>query len=76
MCLVEHGKACFDKTYQLIVKKLQNKIVSYKETAECQHQIFWPGCQGRLCCHTAKLGQNQRVSVDEAQFLVQKNSIA
>jgi hypothetical protein len=54
---------------QLMVKKLENKIVYYKETVECQHLIFWPGSQGSIRCHTAKLEPNQRVRINEASFL-------
>jgi hypothetical protein len=31
--------------------KLENKIVYYKETFECQHLIFWPVSQWRVHCH-------------------------
>jgi hypothetical protein len=44
----------FNKAYQLIVKKLENKIVYNKETVEC-YPIFWIGSRGRVYCHTAKL---------------------
>jgi hypothetical protein len=37
----------FSKSYEFIVKKLENKIVYYKQTAECPHVTFWPGCQER-----------------------------
>jgi hypothetical protein len=33
--LGQHDEACFNKAYQLILKKLQNETVYYKETAEC-----------------------------------------
>jgi hypothetical protein len=56
---------CFNKAYQFIVEKLENKIVYYRGTVECQHLIFWLVSQGRVHCHTAKLEPNWRVSVDE-----------
>jgi hypothetical protein len=31
----QHGKEYFSKTYQVIVKKMQNKSVYYKETVQC-----------------------------------------
>jgi hypothetical protein len=44
---VQHDELHFSSTYQLIVKKLENKIVYYKETVECRHLIFWPQSQER-----------------------------
>jgi hypothetical protein len=46
------------------VKKLESKSMYYKETIERQQRIFWPGCQGRVHCCTAKLEANTRVTVD------------
>jgi hypothetical protein len=34
----------------------QNKIVYCKETIECRRLIFLPGSQGRVHCHTVKIG--------------------
>jgi hypothetical protein len=59
----------FSETFQLVAKKLENKIVYYKETIECQHLIFLPGSQGMVLCHAAKLEQNQRVMIDEVPSL-------
>jgi hypothetical protein len=58
------NKQYFTKTYQLIVKKLENKTVCCKETVECWHLIFWPVSQGRVYYHTAKLKANWRVTID------------
>jgi hypothetical protein len=55
-----HDAELHIKAYQLIVKKLQNKIVCYKETADRQHLIFWPESHGRVNCHTAKFEPNVR----------------
>jgi hypothetical protein len=49
--------------YQVTVKKLENKIVHYKEIVQYQHLIFWPVRQGRFHCNTAKLEPNQRNSI-------------
>jgi hypothetical protein len=57
----------FNKAYQLIVKKLENKIVYNKETVEC-YLIFWMGSRGRVYCHTAKLQSYLRVSINEVLY--------
>jgi hypothetical protein len=60
----------YGKTHQLIVKEVENKIVCYKETVECQNLIFLPGSQGRAQCHTAKIRDlNQRVKIDHVPLL-------
>jgi hypothetical protein len=52
------------------VKKVENKIVYYKDTVECRYVIFWPGNQRRVHCHTAKLEPNQSVATDWVLLLV------
>jgi hypothetical protein len=54
-----HGRMRFSETYRLTVKKLESKIVYYKQTAECLLLIFWPRSQGRVHCHTEKLEGNK-----------------
>jgi hypothetical protein len=46
------------------MKKVENKIVYYRETVECLHQIFWPKSQRGVHFHNAKLEPNQRVTID------------
>jgi hypothetical protein len=41
------------------MNKLENKIIYYKETFECQNLIFWPWIQSGVHCHTQKLDPNQ-----------------
>jgi hypothetical protein len=57
-------KRSFHWTYRVTVKKVENKIMYYKETAECLQLIFWPRSQRRVHYHTAKLKPNQRVTID------------
>jgi uncharacterized membrane protein len=61
----------FYKTCEVTVKKVENKIVYYRETVECQHLIFWAGSQrGRVQCHTAKSepNWNDQVMFDSYQM--------
>jgi hypothetical protein len=51
------------ETYEVTVKKVENKIVYYKETVERRYLIFWPGNQRRVHRHTAEPDSNQRVPV-------------
>jgi hypothetical protein len=60
----------FYDTYEVTMKKMENKIVYYKETVECQHLIFWPGSQRRVHCHTAKTELNWRATIDRVPSLV------
>jgi hypothetical protein len=60
----EQKTAYFYDTYEPTAKKVQNKILYYKETVECRHLIFWPGSQRRVHCHTANPEPNRRVAVD------------
>jgi hypothetical protein len=39
-------------------------MVYYKETAKCQHLIFWPGSQTQDHYHSEKLEPNQRPTTD------------
>jgi hypothetical protein len=57
-------------TYEVTVKKVENKIVYYKETVECLHLILWPRSQRRVQCHTAKPEPNQRVRINQVPLLV------
>jgi hypothetical protein len=52
----------------LTVRKMKNRMVYYKETVKCWHLIFWPGSQRMVHCHTAKLGPNQRVTINQAPY--------
>jgi hypothetical protein len=52
------------------VKKVENKIVYYKETVECVHLIFWSRSQKKVHCHTAKPELNWRVTIDQIPLLV------
>jgi hypothetical protein len=63
----QHEGDSFSKTFQFRVKKLENKIVYYIEieTLDCQHLIIWPGRQGRVHCHNAKLKPNRRVTIND-----------
>jgi hypothetical protein len=45
------------------VKKLENKIVYYKEAMEHLYLIFWRENQRRVHCHAEKLELNWRVSI-------------
>jgi hypothetical protein len=64
-CHGENDGTCFNKACQLVVKKLQNKILCYKETVECRHITFWPGSHGRVRCHTVSWNQIGGFSIDE-----------
>jgi hypothetical protein len=70
-----HETVLFNKAYQVIVKKMENKIVYYKETIECQHVIFWLVSQASVHCHIAKLEPNRRVTADEVPCKIRFNII-
>jgi hypothetical protein len=59
----------YGKTHQLIVKEVENKIVCYKETVECQNLIFLPGGQERVQCHTAKIRSESEGKIDHVPLL-------
>jgi hypothetical protein len=70
LCYHEELKvSSFYKTYEIIVKKVENKTVYYEETVECRHLIFWPENQRRIHCHTAKPEPNWKVTVDQVPLL-------
>jgi hypothetical protein len=52
------------------VKKVENKIVYFKETMECLHLIFSARIQRRVHCHTAELDLNQRITMQWVAFLM------
>jgi hypothetical protein len=60
---VANVSALLFRDFEVTVKKLENKVVYYKETVGSQHLIFWPGSQRRVHCHTAKPESDQRVSI-------------
>jgi hypothetical protein len=64
----KHDTARFDRAYLVIVKKLENTIVYYKQTLECRHLIYWPIRQQRVNCHTETLEPTWSVSIDEVSF--------
>jgi hypothetical protein len=60
----ELKKGSFYWTYKTAVKKVENKIVYYKETMECLHLIFWPKSQRRAHYHTEKPEPNRNITID------------
>jgi hypothetical protein len=63
----------FSKAYHDTVKKLENMIMYYKETAEWGHLIFWPASKKRVDCYTATLEPNRRVSTNEVPLSAVSN---
>jgi len=61
----KQNDASFYETYEVTAKNAKNKTVYCKQTVECQHLILWPGSQNKVHCHTAELGPNRGVSIDE-----------
>jgi hypothetical protein len=57
------------------VKKVENKIVYYKETVECQQQILARKSEESLI-HIVRPEPNWRVSVDWVPVLVSLRSIS
>jgi hypothetical protein len=61
----ELKKESFYLTYKVTAKKVENKIVYYKETLECLHLIFWPRSLRRVHYYTSKLEPNRRVTISQ-----------